>query len=146
MFIQKITIKNFRCFGDEPTSIELSDSGLTAFIGANNVGKSTVLKVLEILLGDKWPTSQFNEDDFHNNDLSKEIIAACEFAQTIDVETSSGHAVPIAGVVVKAKHLSTGYGENSVDVEYRLLETMDNVENLDFEQLNGGTAIPGSET
>lgn len=138
MFIQKITIKNFRCFGDEPTSIELSDSGLTAFIGANNVGKSTVLKVLEILLGDKWPTSQFNEDDFHNNDLSKEIIAACEFAQTIDVETS-GHTVPIAGVVVKAKHLPTGYGESSVDVEYRLLETMDNVESLDFEQLNIAT-------
>jgi ABC-type multidrug transport system ATPase subunit len=40
-----ITIKNYRCFPDsKPAKIELR-SGLTAFIGANNSGKSTLLKM-----------------------------------------------------------------------------------------------------
>lgn len=138
MFVKRLLIKNYRCFGANPTEIELSNSGLTAFIGPNNVGKSAVLKVLEILLGDKWPTGQFNEDDFHNNDLSKEIVVACEFAQVIDIE-ASGHTISISGVVAKAKHLSTGYGESSVDVEYRLLETINNPGDLNFEQLDIAT-------
>ena len=138
MLIKSLAIKNFRCFGDTPTFIDLSNSGLTAFIGANNVGKSTVLKALEILLGDKWPTGQFSEDDFHNNELSNEIILACEFANRINIEVSD-ITIPVAGVVVRAQHLSTGYGENSIDVEYRLLETMNNIDSLFFERLDLAT-------
>lgn len=136
MFLNKLYVKNYRCFGETTTVIEFSESGLTALIGPNNVGKSTVLRMLEILLGDKWP--RFDEGDFHNNELNKDIVLACTFTKEIDVNIK-GHKIPIAGVAVRAKYLPTGYGESSIDVDYRLLESNSNVENLDFEKLDIAT-------
>ena len=121
MYIKRLFIKNYRCFGENPTIIEFSDSGLTALIGPNNVGKSTVLKALDILLGDKWPMARFNEDDFYHNKLNGEIVLACEFKNPMQI-IISGSERNIYGVVINAKHLSTGYGESSVNVEYRLLD------------------------
>jgi len=41
----KITIKNYRCFEDtSPLQIKFGSGGFKAFVGANNAGKSTVLK------------------------------------------------------------------------------------------------------
>lgn len=45
----------------------------------------------------------------------------------------------LVGVAVRAKHLPTGYGESSIDVDYRLLESDKNIENLDFEKLDIAT-------
>jgi ABC-type multidrug transport system ATPase subunit len=39
----RIDLANYRCFGDKPASIELK-RGITAIIGANNSGKSTLLR------------------------------------------------------------------------------------------------------
>jgi putative ATP-dependent endonuclease of the OLD family len=135
MFIDKLYIKNYRCFRDTPTIIEFSKSGLTALIGPNNVGKSTVLKILDILFGDKWPSGRFSEDDFNNNELSKDIILAGTFIKEIKIVIKD-YALPVKGVVVRARSLSTGYGESSIDVDYRLLESDDNIENLNFETLD----------
>lgn len=42
----KVTLKNYRCFSDSnPARIELG-RGVTAFVGANNSGKSTILRFL----------------------------------------------------------------------------------------------------
>lgn len=41
-----ITIKNFRCFGDEkPACFSLRSHGFAAFVGVNNSGKSSLLKM-----------------------------------------------------------------------------------------------------
>jgi ABC-type cobalamin/Fe3+-siderophores transport system ATPase subunit len=40
-----LTIRNYRCFGDEPTHLRISD-GFTAFVGVNNSGKSSLLRLL----------------------------------------------------------------------------------------------------
>jgi ABC-type cobalamin/Fe3+-siderophores transport system ATPase subunit len=39
----KFQLQNYRCFGDEPAEFSLK-SGVTGFIGANNSGKSTILR------------------------------------------------------------------------------------------------------
>ncbi|MFF5307231.1 ATP-dependent endonuclease [Streptomyces sp. NPDC013161] len=41
----EIRIKNYRCFGDEPTVLRIRD-GFTAFVGINNSGKSSLLRFL----------------------------------------------------------------------------------------------------
>jgi len=138
MFIEKLYIKNYRCFGENPTIVEFSKSGLTALIGPNNVGKSTVLRILDILLGDKWPSGRFSEEDFHNNKLNKDIILACTFSNKIEIDTK-GTKIQISGVATRARHLSTGHGESSTDVEYRLLESDKNIEDLNFDQLDIAT-------
>jgi len=138
MFINKLFIKNYRCFGETTTVIEFSKSGLTALIGPNNSGKSTILKILDLLLGDKYPSGRFSEDDFHNNELNKDIVLACTFTKEIYIEVKD-YKIPIVGVVVRAKHIPTGYGESSIDVDYRLLESENDIENLDFENLDIAT-------
>jgi ABC-type Na+ transport system ATPase subunit NatA len=39
-----ITLKNYRCFSDSKPAVIILQDGITAFVGANNAGKSTVLR------------------------------------------------------------------------------------------------------
>jgi predicted ATPase len=59
MKLIQVRLRNFRCFKDE-TSIDLED--LTALVGKNEAGKSTVLDALDIF---------FNEGTLDKNDASK---------------------------------------------------------------------------
>ncbi|MFI7247261.1 ATP-dependent nuclease [Micromonospora chalcea] len=40
----EISVRNYRCFGDEPATLEIRD-GFTAIIGTNNSGKSSLLRL-----------------------------------------------------------------------------------------------------
>ena len=50
MNLESIKIKNFRGYADE---ITIPISNLTAFIGKNDAGKSTILEALEIFFNNK---------------------------------------------------------------------------------------------
>lgn len=50
MKIEKITVKNFRCFGPQGTTIRLR-SAVTAFVGANGSGKTAAFQALSRLFG-----------------------------------------------------------------------------------------------
>jgi putative ATP-dependent endonuclease of OLD family len=61
MYISKVVIENYRCFGSK-TEIKLK-SGVNVFIGENNSGKTTVLNALGFLF-DRQGRSQLGIDDF----------------------------------------------------------------------------------
>ena len=132
MFVSRLLLKNYRCFGPIPAVVEFSESGLTALIGPNNVGKSTVLKALEILLGDRWPSSAFNEDDFHLNNLREPIQLACSFTAPVTIDIY-GQPTRVSGLLLTARHLETGYGESSVDTDFNLISEINDFENHDWE-------------
>lgn len=132
MIIKELLIKNYRCFGNYPTIIDFSGSGITPLIGPNNVGKSTVLKCLDLLLGDKWPMSRFEEDDFHNNKLENPIVIACSFSDSVFVQRDIKNRTEVKGLAITAKHLKTGVGESSINVDYRLLSEISNLGNEDW--------------
>ncbi|WP_312841739.1 AAA family ATPase [Sinorhizobium psoraleae] len=48
MYIEKLSLTNFRCFGPGATTIDLMP-GLTTFIGVNGAGKTAVLQALQRL-------------------------------------------------------------------------------------------------
>lgn len=50
MKIESITLKGFRCFGNTPTTVKLSQ-GITAFVGANGSGKTALLEALLRVFG-----------------------------------------------------------------------------------------------
>lgn len=139
MIIEKLFIKNYRCYS-KPIEIEFSGSGLTALVGPNNVGKSTVLKALDILLGDKWPQGQFSEDDFCNNNYTEDIVIACLFKKHLNIRIKE-NSIKIIGVVLRVKHLASGFGESSLEVEFRLLNSDSETDNLDFEKLDIATYL-----
>ena len=135
MFISKLYIKNFRCFGEDPAVISFSNTGIMAFVGCNNSGKSTALKALDILLGDKWPTGQFSEDDFYNKDHTRKILLACEFTDPISIQPSksSPDKINIRGLSIEVGYLDSGYGQYATEVTFQLIKTINDFEVEDWE-------------
>jgi putative ATP-dependent endonuclease of the OLD family len=64
MFIEQLTLINFRCFGQEGTSIHFK-SGLTAFVGANGTGKTAVMQAFQRLFGISGDQRRLRRQDFH---------------------------------------------------------------------------------
>jgi putative ATP-dependent endonuclease of OLD family len=71
ILIDKIRVKNFRAH----KSIEINLKPITILVGANNSGKTTLLRALNSVLG--ITRNQVNKDDLfidrHGNQISKEI-------------------------------------------------------------------------
>ncbi|MEP1535558.1 MAG: AAA family ATPase [Paracoccaceae bacterium] len=64
MYIKELRLKNFRCFGSEEEVIIL-DQEMTAFIGDNGSGKTTVLRALQRLFGTTSAERSLKRDDVH---------------------------------------------------------------------------------
>ncbi|WP_297002460.1 MULTISPECIES: ATP-dependent nuclease [unclassified Thalassospira] len=73
MRISSITIENYRAV--QRQKVELGD--LTAFVGANGAGKSTVLKALDLFYATKAPA--IAPDDFFNRNTNKPISKTVEY-------------------------------------------------------------------
>lgn len=64
MFIERISLANFRCFGPVPATIDLT-SGLTTFVGVNGAGKTAVMQALQRLFGITGDHRRLRRQDFH---------------------------------------------------------------------------------
>lgn len=73
MFLRRMKLRNFRCYREE-LSIEFSD--LTAIIGKNDAGKSTILEALDIFLNEGSP----DKDDGTKGGNLDDITITCEFS------------------------------------------------------------------
>ena len=76
MNLVSLTLRNFRCFREEIT-IPFDD--LTAFIGENDVGKSTILEALEIFFNNS--TVKLDSRDLSVSADDKLIEITCEFSE-----------------------------------------------------------------
>lgn len=122
MFLSKITIENFRCFGTGDDRFELDlKPGLTALVGENDGGKSAVIDALRFALGttdQEW--HRLEPTDFHDSGelgspANDEITVVCKFEKLNSDETCAfvEHLTHIAGdnpalyVNWRVKHLRT---------------------------------------
>lgn len=84
MKIKKIKIKNFRSYKDE---VEIEFANLTAFVGKNDIGKSTVLEALDIFFNDSKGVIKLDKEDINKQALSSgdnEIIISVCFEELPD--------------------------------------------------------------
>ena len=72
MKLVRLRLKNFRCYKDE---IPVDFVDLTAFIGRNDVGKSSVMDALDIFLNDGVP----DKNDATKGADGKNLTIICEF-------------------------------------------------------------------
>jgi predicted ATP-dependent endonuclease of OLD family len=72
MKLFKLRIRNFRCFKEE-IAIDFED--ITALIGKNDAGKSTILDALDIFFNDLNP----DKDDASKNGDPRDLTIICEF-------------------------------------------------------------------
>ena len=73
MKLIRLRIQNFRCYKDE---IMVDFDDMTAFIGKNDAGKSTVMDALDIFLNDGTP----DKHDASKGGDGKNLTISCEFA------------------------------------------------------------------
>lgn len=66
-----VRIRNYRCL----QAVDLPLGPLTAFVGPNGSGKTTILRAIDLILGDTWPSLRSFRvpQDFTEFDTSKEI-------------------------------------------------------------------------
>lgn len=64
MYIERLNLRDFRCFGHEETTINLT-SGLTTFVGDNGAGKTAVMQALQRLFGITGDHRRLRRQDFH---------------------------------------------------------------------------------
>jgi predicted ATP-dependent endonuclease of OLD family len=69
MKIKSVKIKNFRSYKDE-VSVDIGD--LTAFVGKNDIGKSSILEVLDIFFNENKGIIKIDKDDINKSALAEE--------------------------------------------------------------------------
>ncbi len=78
MRIKTIKIKNFRSYKDE---VEIEFGDLTAFVGKNDIGKSTVLEALDIFFNDGKGVIKLDKDDVNKQAFvegdTETVISIC---------------------------------------------------------------------
>src|SRR3954469_22718125 len=75
MKLISIDIHNFRCYHQE---ISARFDNLTAFVGKNDVGKSTILEALEIFFNNE--TVKIDSSDRHIHSKDNLVSVTCEFS------------------------------------------------------------------
>lgn len=78
MKIESLKIKNFRSYKEEST---ISFNNLTAFVGKNDIGKSTILEALDIFFNDGNGVSKIEKSDLNTYALAdgdnETVISVC---------------------------------------------------------------------
>ncbi|WP_433863030.1 ATP-dependent nuclease [Sphingobacterium thalpophilum] len=74
--LKKLIVKNFRCIGEKGVEIDLDD--IVVLVGANNVGKSSILKAYEIVMSDGSRKGELTIEDFPNNEIIEGKIPEIE--------------------------------------------------------------------
>lgn len=93
MFIQKLTIKNFRSIKE----ITVEPKNLCALIGPNGAGKTNILKALDLVIGEGWTTkAKVARELFH--DATQPIVIEVSFTNSIEFTNKKGYKVSITSV------------------------------------------------
>lgn len=85
--LSKLVIKNFRTIGKIPVEIYLDD--IVVLVGANNVGKSSILRAYEVAMSTGSKAGYLTIDDFPNNIVDGENLPEIE-VHTIISENKPG--------------------------------------------------------
>jgi putative ATP-dependent endonuclease of OLD family len=100
MFIERLNLTNFRCFGPEATSVDLT-SGLTTFVGVNGAGKTALMQALQRLFGVTGDQRRLRRQDFHVPSAElvaplqrKFVLEAIIAFPELDADGAGGAAIP----------------------------------------------------
>lgn len=85
--LTKLIIKNYRCIGSTPVEIDLDD--IVVLVGANNVGKSSILKAYELAMSQGSAKADLKLEDFPNNEIDENSLPEIEL-HTIVYDNSPG--------------------------------------------------------
>ena len=153
MKVKSVSLRNFRCFGSDPLTVDFSED-LTALIGGNGAGKTAVLAALTRLFGTTQSLRTIQKSDFHlppgvapderdkanlsiGIDLSfPELNGSDETSHTVPpafhhMVIESPNADPFARIRLDATWSDDGTSEGHVEQELNWVLTADEDETKD---------------
>ncbi len=74
--LTKLIIKNYRCIGS--TSVQLDLNEIVVLVGANNVGKSSILRAYELAMSQGSAKADLSIEDFPNNKIDPDNLPEIE--------------------------------------------------------------------
>lgn len=74
--LRRLIIKNFRCIGPDPVSIDLDD--IVVLVGPNNAGKSTILRAYEVVMAHGTTEGRLKREDFPAEEVDPENLPEIE--------------------------------------------------------------------
>jgi putative ATP-dependent endonuclease of the OLD family len=86
-WLVKLIIKNFRCIGTTPVTIDLDD--IVVLVGPNNGGKSSILRAYEIVMLEGSNEGHLTIDDFPSSKINSEALPEIEL-HTVVYDNSPG--------------------------------------------------------
>jgi predicted ATP-dependent endonuclease of OLD family len=82
--IKKVKIQNFRSI----RNLEIELNKINAFIGPNNAGKSNIMKALNLILGEAYPTiKSFDDKDFYKYYKYNPVLIQVSFDQPLNCDS-----------------------------------------------------------
>ncbi len=74
--LKRLIIRNFRCIGPNPVSIDLDD--IVVLVGPNNAGKSTILRAYEVIMSHGSAAGKLKPEDFPNECVDPDHLPEIE--------------------------------------------------------------------
>jgi len=115
MRIARVHIENYRSI----KNLDLYPRNYCVLIGDNNAGKSNILRAVNLVLGELWPTDRtFTQDDFFGQDTSHDIIIQVYFDEPIDTWRNMSikvHGFELRGKAYKRSHRGMPRGTLAAD-------------------------------
>jgi len=107
MKVRRVRIENYRSIKE--ADFKLPD--LCALIGGNNCGKSNLLRAINLVLGERWPSVSAVEDrDFHGYDEAKDISISVWFDEPREVRADVGDPKRFTGIQFKVTRYKRNAG------------------------------------
>jgi putative ATP-dependent endonuclease of OLD family len=83
----RLIIKNFRCIGNNPVTVDLDD--IVILVGPNNTGKSSILKAYELVMSEGSKAGELSVEDFPGGEVIPDKFPEIEL-HTIVYDNSPG--------------------------------------------------------
>lgn len=84
--LRRMIIKNFRCIGNNPVTIDLDD--IVVLVGPNNAGKSSILKAYELVMNHGSNNCKLAESDFPNGKINPLELPQIELHTIVNGNTA----------------------------------------------------------
>jgi len=115
--ITKVHIENYRSL----KNFTFEPGPYCVLIGENNAGKSNILRALNLVLGEAWPTERnFSEEDFYNQNTNTDIVIQVYFDKIVE-EWRNNFPVKPAGFELRChayKRKTKGKPAGSLTTDY----------------------------